>query len=119
MAQLEQQAMPHPDIAEMCDALSLFRRWYYRPEKQRAGEVFLPNSTGEWPLRRLLNGAARVVLGPPATLPAVDRDAAREAGRETAPEARKPVRTRKLHGGREGVEREVPVLDKRRTSSET
>ena len=32
-----------PDIAEICDYLSLFRRWYYRPEKQRAGEVFLPN----------------------------------------------------------------------------
>ena len=27
------------EIAERCDYLSLFRRWYYRPEKQRAGEA--------------------------------------------------------------------------------
>ncbi len=65
-----------PAIAELCDTLSLFRRWYYRPEKQRAGEVFLPTPTGEWPIRRILNGAARVVLGPPALAPPVDREAA-------------------------------------------
>ena len=31
-------------LDELCDTLSLFRRWYYRPEKQRTGEVFLPNA---------------------------------------------------------------------------
>ena len=89
------------DIAEFCDNLSLFRRWYYRPEKQRAGEVFLPNPDGSWPIRRILNGAARIVLGPPAPVDAVDREAA------------KAVKTKILHAGREGVEREVPVLPKR------
>jgi excinuclease ABC subunit C len=98
-------ADPTPSIDELCDTLSLFRRWYYRPEKQRAGEVFLPNSEGghtdSWPIRRILNGAARVVLGPPAAAPPVDR------------EAFKDLKTKVIHPGREGVERVVPVLPKR------
>jgi hypothetical protein len=101
------------NTAELCDALSLFRRWYFRPEKQRAGEVFLPGTSakegdGAWPIRRILNGAARVVLGPPAAVAPVDRDAAREAT--------KAVKTKVIHAGREGVEREVPVLPKRARS---
>jgi len=78
LASLTEQATSagEPPIAELCDALSLFRRWYYRPEKQRSGEFFLPNPDGSWPIRRILNGAARVVLGPPALAPPVERDAA-------------------------------------------
>ena len=98
---LSAKTHPDPDIAEFCDALSLFRRWYYRPEKQRAGEVFLPNPDHSWPIRRILNGAARVVLGPPTAAPPVDREAA------------KSLKTKIIHAGREGVEREVPVLPKR------
>ena len=93
------------EIAERCDYLSLFRRWYYRPEKQRAGEVFLPNADASWPVRRLLNGAARVVLGDPVAMDAVNREAAREK--------LKAVKTKVIHEGREGVERVVPVLPKR------
>jgi len=89
------------EIAERCDYLSLFRRWYYRPEKQRVGEVFLPNADASWPVRRILNGAARVVLGNPGEMQAVDRDAA------------KGLKTKVIHAGREGVERVVPVLPKR------
>ena len=33
---------PPTDLATLSDHLSLLRRWYYRPEKQRAGEVFFP-----------------------------------------------------------------------------
>ena len=90
-----------PDMAEFCDHLSLLRRWYYRPEKQRAGEVFVPNPDGSWPIRRILNGAARVALGPPAPAAPADREAA------------KALKTKIIHAGREGVEREVPVLPKR------
>ncbi len=104
LSQLSGQTETDPDIAELCDALSLFRRWYYRPEKQRAGEVFLPNTDHSWPIRRILNGAARVVLGPPTAAPAVDREAA------------KALKTKIIHAGREGVEREVPVLPKRSRS---
>jgi hypothetical protein len=93
--------LPEPDIAERCDYLALFRRWYYRPEKQRSGEVFLPNADGTWPNRRILNGAARVVLGPTTAAPPVDR------------EAFKDLKTKVIHEGREGVERVVPVLPKR------
>ena len=106
---LTTRAQSPADIAEFCDNLSLFRRWYYRPEKQRSGEVFLPavspNGDGSWPIRRILNGAARVVLGPPAPVSAVDREAAREAA--------KALKTKVIHAGREGVEREVPVLPRR------
>ncbi len=101
LSQLSAQTETDPDIAELCDALSLFRRWYYRPEKQRAGEVFLPSPDHGWPIRRILNGAARVVLGPPTAAPPVDREAA------------KALKTKIIHAGREGVEREVPVIPKR------
>ncbi len=81
------------DLALLSDHLSLLRRWYYRPEKQRAGEVFLPNAAGEWPVRRILRGAARMVLGEPAVMAETNRDGAAEA------------KVRILHEGREGVER--------------
>jgi excinuclease ABC subunit C len=49
----------------------------------------------------MANGAARIVLGPPAPVSPVDREAA------------KALKTKILHAGREGVEREVPILPKR------
>jgi excinuclease ABC subunit C len=104
LAQLTERAATDPDIAERCDYLALFRRWYYRPEKQRQGEVFLPNPDANWPIRRALNGAARVVLGPPAAAPPVDREAA------------KVLKTKVIHEGRDGVERVVQVLPKRSRS---
>jgi excinuclease ABC subunit C len=106
LTHLAAQAEASAEINDLCDALSLFRRWYYRPEKQRTGEVFLPNVSGKdgdhgWPIRRILNGAARVVLGPPTAAPPADREAA------------KALKTKIIHAGREGVEREVPILPKR------
>ncbi|HMH13812.1 MAG TPA: hypothetical protein VK578_11960 [Edaphobacter sp.] len=89
------------DLAVLSDHLSLFRRWYYRPEKQRAGEIFFPNADGGWPVRRILRGAARMVLGEPTALPDVQREAAKEA------------KVRILHEGRADVERVVPVVSKR------
>jgi excinuclease ABC subunit C len=82
IAALESQTEAMPEIAELCDYLSLFRRWYYRPEKQRTGEVLLPNAEEAWSLRRLLNAAARVVLGPPTLAPPVDREAAKDRQQE-------------------------------------
>jgi len=107
--ELTAQTATAASLDEFCDALSLFRRWYYRPEKQRTGEVFLPNAALSqqdpavgWPIRRILNGAARVVLGPPSEAPPVDR------------EAFKDLKTKVIHAGREGVEKTVPVLPRRR-----
>ena len=112
LARLEAQASAggEPEPTLRGDALALFKRWYYRPEKQRAGEVLLSNADGSWPVRRLLNAAARVVLGPPAEVAPVDR----EAAQVLAEAADKETRTRVLHPGREGVERVVPVLPKRK-----
>ena len=90
-----------PEIDERCDYLALMRRWYYRPENKRAGAILFPNSDGAWPVRRLLNAAAREALGPPREAAPVDREAAKE------------MKMRVLHEGREGVERVVPVLPKR------
>jgi hypothetical protein len=100
LATLEARGGESNDIAAMSDHLSLLRRWYYRPEKQRSGEVFLPNHDGGWPVRRILNGAARVVLGEPGTMAETQREAAKE------------MKTRILHEGREGVERVVAVIPK-------
>ena len=67
-----------PDLATLSDHLSLLRRWYYRPEKQRAGEVFFPREDATdksaWPIRRILNAAARISLGDPKPTPESRRD---------------------------------------------
>ncbi|WP_213803815.1 excinuclease ABC subunit C [Granulicella sp. dw_53] len=89
------------DTALLSDHLSLLRRWYYRPEKQRSGEVFLPNLDGGWPVRRILRGAARMAIGEPGVMAETQRDAVAEA------------KVRILHEGREGVERVVPVVKRR------
>ncbi len=102
LAELESSIPTAPDLAVLADHLSLLRRWYYRPEKQRAGEVFLPNPDGSWPVRRILRGAARLALGDPKPMADTQRDLAAEA------------KTKILHEGRPDVERVVPVIAKKR-----
>ncbi|WP_158945703.1 excinuclease ABC subunit C [Granulicella sp. S190] len=107
---LEKRAEPENDLALLSDHLSLLRRWYYRPEKQRNGEIFFPNEdTGEkgaWPIRKILRGAARLVVGDPKPMAETQRDAAKEAA--------KGIKTKILHEGRPDVERVVPVPPKNR-----
>jgi excinuclease ABC subunit C len=100
LAALEGRVRESVDLATLSDHLSLLRRWYYRPEKQRAGEVFLPNADGGWPVRRILRGAARMAIGEPKVMEETQRDGAAEA------------KVRILHEGREGVERVVPVVSR-------
>jgi excinuclease ABC subunit C len=88
------------DVAMLSDHLALLRRWYYRPEKQRAGEVFFPSADGSWPVRRVLRGAARTVIGEPKPMQETDREGA------------KALRTKVLHEGRPEVERVVPVVER-------
>jgi excinuclease UvrABC nuclease subunit len=88
------------DLAILSDHLSLLRRWYYRPEKQRVGEISVSFPDGTWPVRRILRGAARVVLGAPKEMEETRREDAKEA------------KVRILHEGRPGVERTVPVVGK-------
>jgi hypothetical protein len=40
--------------------LALLKRWYYRPEIKREGEVVFPDPEGHWPLRALIRAAGRV-----------------------------------------------------------
>ncbi len=115
---LEQEASTPTDLATLSDHLSLLRRWYYRPEKQRTGEIFFPklespntegSNKGVWPIRRILNGAARMSLGDPKPIADTQRDQATRNPEDAAP---KPARTKILHEGRPDVERTVPIVDK-------
>ncbi len=40
--------------------LALLKRWYYRPEARRAGEIFFPGADGHWPIKAILRGVGRV-----------------------------------------------------------
>ncbi len=101
LERLEAKAGSANDLAILSDHLSLLRRWYYRPEKQRVGEIFLSNPDGTWPVRRILRGAARMAIGDPKPMAETQREAAKEA------------KVRILHEGRADVERVVPVASKR------
>jgi excinuclease ABC subunit C len=106
---LEKRIEPSNDLALLSDHLSLLRRWYYRPEKQRVGEIFFPKEDsgekGAWPIRKVLRGAARMVLGDPKPLAETQRDAAKEAAKD--------IKTKILHEGRPDVERVVPVVPRK------
>ena len=99
---LEAKADKPSDLALLSDHLSLLRRWYYRPEKQRIGEIFFANEDGTWPIRKILRGAARMVIGDPKPMAETQRDAAKAA------------KTKILHEGRPDVERTVSVIPKNR-----
>jgi hypothetical protein len=40
--------------------LALLKRWYYRPEAKRTGEIFFPDTEDHWPIRPILRGIGRV-----------------------------------------------------------
>jgi excinuclease UvrABC nuclease subunit len=40
--------------------LALLKRWYYRPEAKRSGEIFFPDGEGIWPIKAVLRGVGRV-----------------------------------------------------------
>jgi len=40
--------------------LALLKRWYYRPEARRPGEIFFPDAEGHWPVKAILRGVGRV-----------------------------------------------------------
>jgi excinuclease UvrABC nuclease subunit len=40
--------------------LALLKRWYYRPEAKRTGEIFFPDAEEHWPIRALLRGVGRI-----------------------------------------------------------
>ena len=40
--------------------LALLKRWYYRPEARRTGEIFFPDTEDHWHIKALLRGAGRI-----------------------------------------------------------
>ena len=64
----------------------------------------------QWPIRRILNGAARMALGDAKPLAETNREL---ATRNPEDEPQKPTRTKTLHAGRPDVERIVPVVSRR------
>jgi hypothetical protein len=49
---------PSPTIRQ--GHLALLKRWYYRPEARRTGEIFFPGPDDRWPIKAILRGAGRV-----------------------------------------------------------
>jgi excinuclease UvrABC nuclease subunit len=47
--------------------LALLKRWYYRPEVRRSGEIFFPDAEGRWPVKAILRGVGRVAAKTLAT----------------------------------------------------
>jgi len=50
--------------------LALLKRWYYRPEARRTGEIFFPDAEGRWPIKAILRGVGRVAAKSLTTIPA-------------------------------------------------
>jgi hypothetical protein len=59
LAALDANASP-PSATERQGHLALLKRWYYRPEVRRVGEVFFAGEDGAWPARAILRGIGRV-----------------------------------------------------------
>ncbi len=49
-----------PSAAVRQGHLGLLKRWYYRPEAKRVGEIFFPDAEGQWPVRAVLRGVGRI-----------------------------------------------------------
>jgi hypothetical protein len=51
-------AAPSPTLRQ--GHLALLKRWYYRPEARRVGEIFFPDANDRWPVKAILRGVGRV-----------------------------------------------------------
>jgi excinuclease UvrABC nuclease subunit len=59
LATLSEPAGP-PSATVRQGHLALLKRWYFRPEVRRPGEIFFPNEDGQWPIKALLRGVGRI-----------------------------------------------------------
>ena len=59
LATLSQSPTP-PNSTERQGHLALLKRWYYRPETRRTGEIFFPDAEDHWPVKAILRGIGRV-----------------------------------------------------------
>jgi excinuclease ABC subunit C len=54
------EAIEPPSATLRQGHLALLKRWYYRPEVRRTGEIFFPDAEGHWPIKAILRGIGRV-----------------------------------------------------------
>lgn len=59
LSRLSEPTAPPTSTARQAH-LALLKRWYYRPEARRSGEIFFPGEEGAWPLKAILRGIGRV-----------------------------------------------------------
>ncbi len=59
LAELEKNAGT-PSSTVRQGHLALLKRWYYRPEVKREGEVCFPDAEGRWPIKAMLRAVGRV-----------------------------------------------------------
>jgi hypothetical protein len=57
------KAADAPSATQRQGHLALLKRWYYRPENRRPGEIFFADEDGGWPVKALLRGVGRVFAG--------------------------------------------------------
>jgi len=49
-----------PDATTRQGHLALLKRWYYRPEVKRPGEICFPDAEGHWPIKAMLRSVGRI-----------------------------------------------------------
>jgi excinuclease UvrABC nuclease subunit len=54
------KAIEAPNAVVRQGHLALLKRWYYRPEVKRPGEICFPNDEGAWPVRAMLRSVGRI-----------------------------------------------------------
>jgi len=59
---------PSPTVRQ--GHLALLKRWYYRPEAKRPGEIFFPDPEGRWPVKAILRGVGRIAAASMTAQPA-------------------------------------------------
>jgi hypothetical protein len=59
IASLAQEASA-PSATERQGHVALMKRWYYRPEAKRTGEICFPDAEGHWPVKPILRSIGRV-----------------------------------------------------------
>ncbi len=59
IASLSQRDAP-PLPAMRQGHMALLKRWYYRPEAKRSGEICFPGADGRWPLKSMLRAIGRL-----------------------------------------------------------
>lgn len=63
-----QREAPSPTVRQA--HMALLKRWYYRPEAKRPGEIFFPDAEGHWAVKALLRGAGRIAARSVGSAPA-------------------------------------------------